>query len=121
MPIIRNINREDIETIRQYNIDNNKRIFGNMLKIFVFAKGNDRIITYEQLGLLLNIIQPTDIDKNGNYRIGKISYAINALRECKFEHCTEFYSKLQWFVDDINGIKKYKPKGSYITVNKEFR
>lgn len=120
--IERNVDKQDIETIRNYVIDNNKRILGNMLKIFIFSLGNSEIITYVNLGLLLNIITIEDIDNKGEYRTNKISYAINALEQCNFKDNTYFKIQRKYFVDVLEtGKRTYKGLGTEITVNKQFK
>lgn len=119
--IERNVDKQDIETIRNYVIDNNKRILGNMLKIFIFALGNSEIITYISLGLLLNIITIEDIDNKGEYKTNKISYAINSLEQCNFKDNTYFKAQRKYFVDILEtGKRTYKGLGTEITVNKQF-
>lgn len=115
------IAKADVNTIRKYVIDNHKRILGNMLKIFIFAQDNETVITYANLGLLLNIITEEDVNENGKYKTNKISNAINSLRECKFESTTYFESKLKWLVDTTEqGQQIFLPKGSLIRVNNKF-
>ena len=118
---IKKIAKADVNTIRNYVIDNNKRILANMLKIFIFAQDNETVITYANLGLLLNIITEEDKNENGIYKTNKISNAINSLKKCKFENTTYFESKLKWLVDTTEqGQQIFLPKGSLIRVSNKF-
>lgn len=113
------VDKKDIETIRKYVIDNNKTILGNMLKIYIFALYNYKIIDYASLGILLNILTDNDMKKDGKYKTNKISNAIRTLKECKFEDNTYFESERKYFVNkETNRIKGL---GSLITANKQFK
>lgn len=120
--IVRKVDKQDIETIRKYTIDNNKRILGNMLKIYIFALGNTEIITYANLGLLLNIITKEDVNNNGEYKINKISNSINSLEQCNFKDNTIFEKKRKWFTDTTEkGQITYAGRGTEIRVIKQFK
>jgi len=117
LSIDRKVDKQDIETIRNYVIDNHKRILANMLKIFIFALGNNEIITYSSLGLLLNIITIEDVDSRGQLKTNKVSNAINTLELCSFKDNTYFNKKRRYFIDTSGTCKGL---GTEISVNKQF-
>lgn len=79
--LIHNVNKKWIDTVRNYNIDNNKKIIGNMLKVLLYAYDNINGIarTKAEISELLNL---TD---------NQITNAINNLQCCHFQDYSFFY------------------------------
>ena len=96
--IIYNINKNWVNEIRSYNVNNNKRRIESMLKIFLYAYNNVKgeYITISKIGSILNLTY------------NQVINAINNLQNCHFKDyslfCKNYEKEKKGNINLIRGI-----------------